>query len=178
MLVVMGCTPEAGSDTTYQTAGFYETERLYDWAFSTFKVKTLLERGKSFEEIELDLCWGKDFLRLMSADNFTALIPDAFDMSDVEYRLILPSHVDAPVNKGDLIGEVQLVLADEVIGRVGVVSAETVEASRVLILVDKLAELTRTFWFKFIVVFLLFLIIAYAMLTIVKNRGRRRYGRR
>ncbi|MEG2204246.1 MAG: serine hydrolase, partial [Oscillospiraceae bacterium] len=173
MLVVMGCGASPAVEE-YQSA-FFETNRLYAWAFDTFRVKTLLEKGKSFDEVALRLCWGKDFLRLMSADSFTALIPDEIEMSSVQYKLVLPAYVEAPIQKGALVGEVQLVLAGEMIGRVGVVSAEEVEASRALLLLDKLLGVTRTFWFKFIAVFLLMLLILYIALMIVRNRNRRRY---
>ena len=115
----------------------------------------------------------KDFLRVMSADGFSALVPDAIEASSVKFELDLPDFVSAPVAKGDYVGEVTLILADEVIGRIDVVSAETVEASRSLILLEKVLGITRTFWFKFAVVFLLLLIILYTALTIVSNRSRR-----
>ncbi|MEG2173898.1 MAG: serine hydrolase [Oscillospiraceae bacterium] len=177
LVSAMGCTgaDAAGNDIS-MTAAFYESTRLFSWAFDTFRVKTLLEKGKSFEEIKLKLCWGKDFLRLMSADSFTALIPDAIESSSVQYELMLPNYVEAPIEKGQLVGEVKLILADEVIGRVGVVSAEAVEASHILMLREKLLSMTRTFWFKFIVVLLLVLVIMYVGMTILRNHTRRRYG--
>ena len=171
----------AGADTVSDNdafSAFDETNRLYNWAFSTFRVKTLLEKGKSFGELPLRLAWGKDFLRIMSADNFTALIPDAIEASSIQYDLVLPEYVQAPVEKGQLIGEVRLVLAGERIGVVGVVSAESAQASRALLLLDRLLGLTRTYWFKFIVIFLVVLILLYLALMIVRNRNRRRYGRR
>ena len=114
----------------------------------------------------------------MSADNFTALIPDAIEASSIQYELVLPEYLQAPVEKGQLIGEVRLVLAGEKVGVVGVVSAEQAEASRALLLLDRVIGLTRTYWFKFIVIFLAVLMILYIALMIVRNRNRRRYGRR
>ena len=176
LLVVLGCTgQDANGNNAPTTAAYRETNRIFNWSFETFRIKVLLEKGKSFEEVPLRLCWGKDFLRLMSADGFAALIPDDIEISSVKYELVLPSYVEAPIEKGDLIGEVRLVLADEVLGRVGVVSAERVEASRALLLLDRAVAVTRTLWFKFIIVFLLVLIILYIALTIVRNRNRRRY---
>ena len=176
LLVMLGCTgADENGNNAPTTAAFRETNRLLNWSFETFRMKVLLEKGRSFEEVPLRLCWGKDFLRLMSADNFTALIPDDIEISSVTYELILPSYVEAPIEKGDLVGEVRLVLAGEVLGRVGVVSAEKVEASRALLLLDRAIGITRTLWFKFIIVFLLVLIILYVVLAVVRNRNKRRY---
>ncbi|HIT19256.1 MAG TPA: D-alanyl-D-alanine carboxypeptidase [Candidatus Fimivivens faecavium] len=168
-----GTGQDLGSDAVFPVAN-----SLFDWAFDTFRVKTLVEKGKSFGEVPLKLAWGKDFVRLMGAESFTALIPDEIEPSSITFDLVLPGSVKAPVEQGQLIGEVKLVLAGEVIGRVGLVSAETVEVSRMLLLVDKLVGMTRSYWFKFIVVFLTVLIILYIILMIARNRNRRRYRRR
>jgi D-alanyl-D-alanine carboxypeptidase len=179
MLVVMGCkAKDAAAQNADYNEAFAETNRLYDWAFDTYRVKTLLEKGKSFGELKLELTWGKDFIRLMSADNFTALLPKDVESSSIRFELDVPESVRAPVAKGDLIGSVRLILMDEEIGRVNVVSAETVEVSRALLLLDKVLNITKTFWFKFIVLFLILLILFYSVLTISKNRSRRRYSNR
>ena len=176
LLVVLASTgvDEAGKDNAVFSA-FAESNRLYGWAFDTFRVKTLLEKGKNFGEVPLKLSWGKDFLRIMSADNFTALIPDAIESSSIQYALDLPAYVSAPVKKGELVGQVRLILADEQVGVVGVVAAEDAEVSRSLLLLETLLGVTRTFWFKFIVILLIVLILIYIALMIIRNRNRRRY---
>ena len=160
------------------TSVFDESNRLYSWAFSTFKVKTMLERGKSFGEVPLKLAWNKDFLRIMSDGVFTTLIPDEIEASSIQFDLVVPEHINAPVEKGDKVGVVNLILAGEVLGTVDVVSAETVEVSRVLLLFSKLLGLTQTFVFKFVLVFLMVLIIVYLVIMVMKNRNRRRYKRK
>lgn len=176
LLVVMASTgaDEDNNDNSMFSA-FEESNRLYSWAFDTFRVKTLLEKGKNFGEIPLKLSWGKDFLRIMSADNFTALIPDAIESSSIQYNLDLPAYVNAPIKKGDLVGQVRLVLADEQIGVIGVVAAEDADVSRALLLLETLIGVTRTFWFKFITIFLIVLILIYIAIMIIRNRNRRRY---
>ncbi len=176
LLVVLASTgmDEAGKDNSLFSV-FEESNRLYGWAFDTFRVKTLLEKGKNFGEVPLKLSWGKDFLRIMSADNFTALIPDAIESSSIQYTLDLPDYVNAPIKKGDLIGQVRLILADEQIGVVGVVAAEDADVSRALLLLETLLGVTRTFWFKFIFILLIVLILIYIALMIIRNRNRRRY---
>ncbi|WMJ82624.1 D-alanyl-D-alanine carboxypeptidase family protein [Oscillospiraceae bacterium LTW-04] len=176
LLVALASTgvDESGKDNSMFSV-FQESNRLYGWAFNTFRVKTLLEKGKNFGEVPLKLSWGKDFLRIMSADNYTALIPDAIESSSIQYTLDLPPYVNAPIKKGDLIGQVRLILADEQIGVVGVVAAEDADVSRALLLLETLLGVTRTFWFKFIVILLIVLILIYIALMIIRNRNRRRY---
>lgn len=165
---------ENGKDNSLFSA-FDDSNRLLEWAFDTFRVKTLLEKGKSFGEVSLKMSWDKDFLRVMSADNFTALIPDAIESSSIQFNLDLPEYVTAPVKKGDLVGQVRLVLAGEQIGVIGIVAAEGAEVSRALLLLEKLIDITRTFWFKFLVILLAVLIVIYIAVMIIRNRNRRRY---
>ena len=166
---------ENGKDNSLYSV-FEDTNRLYDWAFDTFRVKTLLEKGKSFGEVPLEMAWGKDYIRIMSADNFTALIPDAIESSSIQFELDLPEYVTAPVKKGDLVGQVRLNLAGEEMGIIGVVAAEDAEESRALLLLETLIDITRTFWFKFAVILFVVLIVLYIALMIINNRSRRRYN--
>lgn len=176
MLAALNChNPADNTKAANKSTAFAETNTLYRWAFDTFRVKTLIEKGKSFQEVPLKLCWGKDFLRLMSADSFTALIPDDIEASSVKYELMLPAAVKAPVAKGQLVGEVKLVLSDKVVGRVGVVAAEEAAASRVLMLMDKAASVVAGYWFKFAVIFTLLGTAVYLSVAVVRNRSRRRY---
>ncbi len=153
------------------------TEKLFDWAYDTFKVKTMLEKGKSFGEIDMELCWDKDFIRLMSKDNFSALIPDEIDSSSIVFTTVLPDYVNAPVAKGDAVGYVELSLAGELIGRVELVSADEAAASPLLIQLDKLKQIYNTYWFKFGVILVVMLIISYIVLTFTINKNRGRYRR-
>jgi D-alanyl-D-alanine carboxypeptidase (penicillin-binding protein 5/6) len=174
MAVVMGVPYERG---LAENPVFPLTRKLYEWCFNTFSVKTLLERGKSFGEAKLKLAWGKDHVSLMSSANFSALIPTAISISSVVYEPVLPEVVRAPVKVGDEIGHVRIILAGEEIGQVVLVASEDVEASRLLIVLDKLHSLTQSFWFKFAVVFVVISVVLYIALMIVRNRNRRRYGR-
>lgn len=175
LAVVLGATSvdEAGEDTSH-LAAYEEANALLTWAFDTFKVKTLLEKGKSFGEIPLRLSWGKDFLRVMSAEDFTALIPDVIAASSIRFEVELPESVNAPIEEGQLLGQVHLLLAEEEIGVVGIVSAEAAAVSRPLLLWQRVLDITYTYWFKFLIVLFLSLSALYFALAISHNNPRRR----
>ena len=179
MLSILNCYNEEENEKLANRMAVYEESiNLFNWSFETFRVKTLLEQGKSFEEIPLKLCAGKDYLRLMSAHDFSALIPDEIEASSVKFNLKLPEYVNAPVKKGDLIGEAELILADKVLGKVAIISAEDAKASSLLIVVNNFSKLVSGFKFKFVICLIIVSIAAYVFYTIFKNRNRRRYSRR
>ncbi len=177
-LSILNCRSDSGEKSDNKAAVFSESIRLFDWAFSTFKVKTLLEQGKSFQEVPLKLCAGKDFLRCMSAHDFSALIPDEIEASSVKFELSLPNFVNAPVKKGDIIGTATLVLAGKPIGKVAIVSAENAQSSSLLVVMENLHRLIRGYPFKFIVCFIAISILFYVTYTILNNRNRMRYRKR
>ncbi len=177
ILVVMNApTVDANGAAFEENQSFAETRQIYDWAFSTFRVKTLLEKGRSFGEIPLELAWDKDFLRLMSGESYSALVPDDIDQSSFQFNTSLPETIDAPIAKGDVVGEVEVVYAGEVMAVVPLVSGETVEASEMLMYGREVEAFLSSFWFKFIVVFVISLIVLYIVLMVTRNRDRRNGG--
>ena len=153
---------------------FEDTASLYDWVFKSFKVKTLIEKGKYVAEVPLRLSSETDHIRVMTADRFTALVHTSVDASSVTQVLDIPESLDAPIKMGVEIGEMRLMLSGEELGRVALLTADSVEASPLLVLWERIKEITRSFWFKFTVTFIILLIVLYIVLMIVRNRNRRR----
>lgn len=177
LLVIMGAPylDESGKALPQQMA-FVETKRFYEWAFENFRVKTLVDKGKHVGDIQLNLNLDQDRLRLMTAERVTALLHRDIEASNVTFDTQIPESWNAPVKKGDEIGEVALMLSGEEVGRVKLLAAESVEASTVLVALEKVKSVTRSFWFKFTVILIVLLIVSYIALTIVRNRNRRRRG--
>lgn len=171
LMVIMG----APIDMEDEISSFYETTRLYNWVFNTFKVKTIIEKGEIVGETGLRLAdEKKDHLKLMSYEKLTALIPDTIDVSSVIIDVNVPKMVNCPVKKGDYIGSAQFILAGDVIGKVDLVSAEGVEASVIKVYVDKAISITKTFWFKFVLLFVITSIICYTILGVLQNKRKKR----
>lgn len=177
LLVVMGSSylDETGAVIPDQMA-FRDTRKLYDWVFDAFRVKNLVDKGKYVAEVPLRLNLDQDHVKLMTAARYTYLLPNDIDISSVTLIPEIPEFVKAPVQKWDKAGEVALMLSGEEIGRVDLLYAESVEASQMLVLLERLLEITRTFWFKFAVIMVVFLFFFYVALMIIRNRNRRRSG--
>lgn len=176
LLVLMGgpyIDATSGEAMPNNTA-FEDATDIYDWVFRSFKVKTLIEKGKYVTEVPLRLSSEVDHIRVMTADRFTALVHISVDPSSVTQVLEVPESLDAPIKKGTEVGEVKLMLSGEEIGRVKLLAADSIEASPLLVLWERVKEIMRSFWFKFTVVFLVSLIVLYIVLMIVRNRNRRR----
>ncbi len=175
LLVVLGSDylDESGK-VLNGNASFVDTKVLYDWVFDSFKVKTLVEKGKIVAEIPLKLSTEQDFVKLMTSDRFSALRHKSEDASSVTLVCEIPDSIDAPIKKYDKIGTAKLMLSGEEIGRVDLLSSESVEASQVLIVLEKVKAIASSFWFKFSIIFAFLLFVAYVVMMISRNRRRQR----
>ncbi len=147
---------------------------IIDWVYSKLKVKTLVEKDKNITEVPLRLSREQDYIRLMCGETFTALLPVEIDTENIQLVCNLPESVDAPVQRGDKVGTVQLIMGGEILGEIDLVSADTVQANKLLIVIDKLGNIVSSIYFKFIIALLVLLIILYVFLVISKNRKNRK----
>jgi D-alanyl-D-alanine carboxypeptidase len=157
---------------------FEDSRRLYNWVFDSFSIRSLLESGEIIHGVPIHLSLLQDQVKLMSDERFTSLLPNNIERSDVTFIMYTPEEFTAPVRRGEPAGEVALILLGEEIGRVPLVVAENVEATPVLLVLERLKEITSSFWFKFTIVFIILLIVLYIFLMFMRNRRRRRRGYR
>lgn len=151
-----------------------DTKALYEWAFGSFSIKPLMEKGSELTEIPLRLGRDVDFIKLASDERFTALVPDEIDASSVVLEYDVPESLTAPVKKGERVGTARLILAGEEIGSVPLVTTSAQERSELLYWIDKGKTLMMSYWFKFGVIFVVAFIILYIILMVTRNRQKRR----
>lgn len=102
---------------------FADASGLLDYGFATYAV-TGEAKGSPAGEISVS----KGVLEkcpLVTEEDFQALIPKA-KRKAVEKKTFLPETVEAPVEKGQRLGEMQFFLEGEEIGKVGIVCGEDI----------------------------------------------------
>lgn len=181
---------EADGAQFQDNLAFLDTRDLYNWAFETFTVKTLMTVGQEVAEIDVRLSWDTDHIKLVAADKFAKLVANEVTADSINRETVFPNlssrpskeekgkveyYIDAPVKKGTEVGYVRLLLAGQEIGQVRLVAAETVERSNWLYYVDQAKTFLKSFVFKFVLIFLIVLVVLYVLLMIIRNHNRRRY---
>lgn len=179
LLVVMNAPYEDANSAAQYSCWFY------DWAFETFRAKTIVEKGSyihSINDVRLAKD-GKDHLTLMSGQTFTALLPSNIEVDNVRRiaydlngnKMTSDNYIEAPVKKGEVLGKLYLMLYGQKLGEVDMLAAEDIEASPLLVTLDKIAGFFSSFAFKFVFLFVLFVVVLYLGLLLVKNREKKRY---
>ncbi|MCL2579980.1 MAG: D-alanyl-D-alanine carboxypeptidase [Oscillospiraceae bacterium] len=176
LLVLMNAPflhPETG-EVLGEIYTFVDAQNIYEWAFRTFQVLPLIGRSMRVHEIPLRLSAGQDFLPLETGEQVTALVPRDIDLEAALTQMFeLPDSIDAPIERGEVIGYMRLVLDGREVGRVELLAAETVSASRFLLLLEQITAILGSFWFRFSVIFVLLLIVLYVILMVARNKRRR-----
>ncbi|MCI8497348.1 MAG: D-alanyl-D-alanine carboxypeptidase, partial [Clostridiales bacterium] len=137
LCIVMGAPTEDANGNSYaDNLAFVDTGNLYDWVFSTFRYKTLLDTSEPIDEVKINLASGKDNLLVVPKEDFKSLVPSEIEASSLLIVPDLPEEVTAPVKQGDVIGTAQLMLYGESIGTIDLVASETIERDTFLYLIS------------------------------------------
>ncbi len=179
MCILMGAPIYDQNGEAYPTyLNFEETTKLYDWVFSSFKVKTVVEEGRYVADVPVELSLERDVVGLVSDQRLTAMLPENVEVAGVQFVPKLPESIDAPVEKGQKVGTLELYLAGEKLGEVGLITNDSVELSSVLYYYDAVITFFDSFWAKFALIFVVLLVVVYVAYMMLRNRNRQSRRRR
>lgn len=182
LLVLMGPPYDDPSSSFSLSAEFY------NWAFDNYRAKTIVEKGarcNSINTVRLAKKGSPNHLQLMSGQTFTALLPQNIDISNVRSigydlngnRISDENYINAPVEKGTRLGELHLMLYGSVLGKVDLLAAESIEASPIMLTVDKISNFFSSTWIKFTFLFIAIFVGLYSIVLIVINHKKKKYKR-
>ncbi|MEG1777729.1 MAG: D-alanyl-D-alanine carboxypeptidase family protein, partial [Angelakisella sp.] len=179
LMVLLGApqTEPDGTATTPPLLNFSETRKLYQWAFESFSVRNVVERGEELVEVPVKYSYDGDFVRLATKEQFTSLLHNDIEVSSIQYVPEVPEHLTAPVTKGQEVGRIKLVFADEEIGSVPLVAASSLNYSKLLGTMGWVSNSIHSYWVKFAVIFVLLVTLMYTALIMRSNRMKRRSGK-
>lgn len=172
LLISMGAPDRDADQKKLPNGAFLDAKELYKWAFDTFRVKPVVKLDEPVHQIKVNLSWDTDSLLLIPEGTFSALIPKEIESTSIQIVPDVPDSVDAPVNKGQVIGTASLRLAGEEIGKINLISGEEIARSQFLYLGKIISK--GWVWFLLVVAILALLIGAYFVMGVIHNRRRRR----
>ncbi len=156
---------------------FTEAKDLFEWAFEVYKVKTLVQFNQVYSSVKVKLGKDADSVNAVAGDNFTSLVMDEIEVSSMQPLTELPEEIEAPVQKGQELGYLRVMLAGEQIGTVPLVAAEDIEADPVLVYLEKIKGVFQKFWFKLVFLTIIIFLVLYATVMIIRNYNKKRYAK-
>ena len=173
LCIAYGAPYEDENGEYYDNGAMLDSQKLYQWAFGNFGIKTVIDTNDLVKEVKLRFAWNRDSLQLAPAKSFSALLPHDLDLSSIDRAYNIPESIDAPVKAGDKIGTVTLSYADEKLATIDLVASETVERSDLLIALDTTKNIVTSGWFMVVIIIVVGLVFGYIILAAVYNHRKR-----
>lgn len=168
-------------------SSFSETLDLYGWMFSNYENRRILDTAKVVTTVDVAL-GTSDSTGVRAQSAITAILPTDYDAGNVKYQVTFYHEqegrtLEAPVNAGDVLGEVTAVELDQDgnvtrnFGSTMLVAANTVEMSRLEYLRTQIDELFATPVVRRIITVLIILLVIYLLLVVFYYVQRMRHLR-
>ena len=155
---------------------FSHTSRMFDYGFSNFTYKTIIDEMEAIQEVPVALS-KIDHVTVYPAETTEVLIPKVLEPEDLDRTIILQDPVDAPVVKGQKLGTLELSYDNVVYGSIDLLAGFDVEASKLMTFWRDLTDFFAKPVVKIIGIVLLALLVVLVVLRLILGRSRYRYGR-
>ena len=161
------CVVMGGAESGDQ---FGDTIAIYDWFFDTYSNREVLSSTDTLMSIPVTL-GTTDSTGVRADASVNVVLPKDFDISGLKYQVTLydlqeGEALEAPVNAGEVLGEVTVVMDDEVYGTSYLVATATVEMSRLEYLRSQLRDLFQAPVVRRIITLLIILLAIYVLLVV------------
>ena len=156
---------------------FSETSRMFDYGFENFSYKTIITKAEPIKDITVTLS-KTDHVALRPAKDIEALMPRGLRAEDLERTVtLIAESVEAPVEAGTKLGTLELSYDGKVYGSVDLLTMNSVEASRLQVLLHNLELFFNRTSVRATLLILVILIVVVVLWRVVFSRRRYRYGR-
>ncbi|MGM9606239.1 MAG: D-alanyl-D-alanine carboxypeptidase family protein [Oscillospiraceae bacterium] len=175
--VVLGAELAHQEDNSYKRMNFVETTRLFEWGFSNFSCRTILESSEPVAQIAVTLS-DTDHVLVRPEGSLSALLPKDLDVSQFTQTVTLDAEsVEAPVAEGQVLGEITLSYDGREYGSLDLVALNDVERSELLYRIDRAEKFFAQTWVKAAIVALIVLILVLIIAGSVRRKRKRRRSR-
>jgi len=137
---------------------FTDTRALFDFGYANFRPQTIARLDQILGEVRLRHARGANHLPLIAGEPLIVLLPHGTTVANLDRRIIVPDYIRAPLQRGEIVGEIEFLKDEIVIGTVDLLASRDVERHMLWWLV---------FAFEFIWSFLAVRIISYILLAII-----------
>lgn len=183
LCILMKSPVYEGSDSSKKIrVEFGDTKALYEWAFNEFEYKTVLQSGEIIGEAPVELAWEIDYVSVVPQNGLSAIVPKVADSSTVTKKVRwYKESYEAPVKKGDVLGECDIIYAGEVLGTVNLVASQDVERSNMMYIMrgteNFFSSMVRSPIFFIIICLIVAGILIFVITCIVLNSPQKRKRR-
>ncbi len=153
---------------------YNDAKALLKYSKNRYISKTLLSEGKTLAEVAVKNGKGVDFVTLTGAEDLTALVPKIYGEIKPTLTVDLPEQIEAPVEKGTVLGKVTVSLGGKEYGTVDLVTQGAVELDYFELYSSKLMKFFKNPWLWAILGGVLFVVVGYMILAYQANKPKKK----
>lgn len=175
LAVVMGCDGWLNAHIE-DYRNFEDTIKLYDWGFSDFSYRNVVDTATPVYELDVELAQNNAKAVLYPQQNLRLLLPRDTTEDDINLDFhITETELTAPVKAGEVFGEAVVSVNGEIYGTVNLVTREGVDLARSEYMKRQLISFFSNRWVIGITVMVLLVIALYVTLQIRYRKAREKY---
>lgn len=177
--IVLGCPNECIDGCGYaDNTALYEARRMLRWAFRELEMTVVAEPNDIIAEVPVSLSAEADHVRLVPEKQVQALLLSSVDKTSLEFVCETREDVMAPVEKGEVLGKLDIKYADNVIASVNLVAGDSVSRSGILYIGHIIKTVVSSPVFLIIAAVILAAVIVYIMTIYVRHKQKQRDARK
>lgn len=174
-LLMQGPYDDIDNDSVKENGAFIDCKKLIEWTFDHISLESVADPKKIVTEIKVNLSSSEDYVSLVPEKEIFALVPRGTDDTSVLIEPIeesLPASVDAPVEKGKVIGRARILYAGEEIAQVNLAASKEIKRNIALYLLALLKKAAGTAVFKIVIAAAVAAVLVYIFLYYYINSKR------
>ena len=178
--IMLGAPAPYGVDST---AHFDQVIALYNWAFLNFSYTEIVPANTVILRVPISLGDGAEYVNIRPQAAVSALMPGGFSGFDAMQQDVTLFHEQndetlyAPLNIGDVLGEVVLHYEGRSFGPIVLVAGENIRVSRTAFLRNEVRSTFDSVWVWVVIIVMVLLVLLYAVYVIRHSMIRRRRRR-
>jgi len=179
---VMGTDPETGEEKVVKTINhaYLEAQKLLDWSFDGYDYVDILSPARIICEVPVKLSGKVDHVTLLPANGITEYMPNDIDVERdivIDWTTTEPS-LTAPVERGQIAGQLRLYYDGALLETVDLVAQNTVDRDEWLYILGMVTDfMKRPGFIAFVVTFVLLAVCYVFIVAYLRGRAQKKRKR-
>lgn len=167
-VVLGGKNKDENGQKLYET--YKDSINLYKWAFNNFSMRTIITKADTASgvEVKVRLSTAYDYIIGVPQDTIEELVPDNISIEDIKKVSNVPKSIDAPIKEGQVLGTMDLVIDNQVLTSVNIVSTKDIQRSTLLFIFDEIAKFFSNKLVQLVCAIIVLFIVGYILFLVLK----------
>lgn len=150
---------------------YKDIEYLIDYANTNYSDVVLIKKDEIISETEITNSDDAKRLLLVSESAIVYKLPNDYDNSLLERKTILNENIEAPINKGDVLGKTEVYYKGQKCGEVNLLAYESIDKSILTSIKNFIYSILTSFYFWGIIILF---VVLFVVRTININRKKKK----